>query len=337
MNRENLTLSLLSLVVVVVLVSATVAWFVGIRPALVKNLIFNVDDRGELYVWVKVEEDIDEKDMDNIMSILHTSQERYNASIIASNNPENTASGGNASSGNVNMATNGNLTATSGNAYLGFKDYNLPTDAELLEQNFLPLKNVGVDDNVKYTIDMNIVEQDNIEKNMLAPGAFGKVEFKILSMTDRTPSFNLSITPDMMKVNEAFSNNAKKLTEEDLLQLVKTHIKFYAADDEGKYSEVIPYYDENLADNSLNCLFGELETGVMKDVVIYWYWPYEYTDIPEYDFNNTESPVYEDYAEYRDVTLSKNEITELYDWNDTYIGNYVEGLRFHFQVKGNRK
>lgn len=167
MNRENLTLSLLSLVVVVVLVSATVAWFVGIRPALVKNLIFNVDDRGELYVWVKVEEDIDEKDMDNIMSILHTSQERYNASIIASNNPENTASGGNASSGNVNMATNGNLTATSGNAYLGFKDYNLPTDAELLEQNFLPLKNVGVDDNVKYTIDMNIVEQDNIEKNIV--------------------------------------------------------------------------------------------------------------------------------------------------------------------------
>jgi hypothetical protein len=192
-----------------------------------------------------------------------------------------------------------------------------------------------VGDEINYTIDMNIVEQDNIEENTLAPGAYGKVEFKILSMTSLTTGYTLTITPELMGINQAFSNNGAGLTEEELFDLVKTHIKFYAIDEQGSYSQVIPYYDENTHNIELCSISDDLEEGIMKDVVLYWYWPYEYMDIP--DLNNEESPVYDEYEKYRDEDMSESEKIEIYDWDDTYIGNYVEGLRIHFNVKGNRE
>lgn len=362
-NREKVTLTILSLLVIVVLISATVAWFMGITPVSIRNLVHNIDDKGDLYVWVRVEEDIKEEDMADVLTILHNHINKANGSAAAYPlaTAGNMASSGNlASAGNIadmepaevteNTASAGNLLDIDENASFLSKytasagqlakngNISLPTDEELREQHFLPLQKVGVGDHVQYTIDMNIVEQDNIEENTLAPGAYGKIEFKILSMTSLTTGYTLTITPELMGINEDFDTNGAGLTEEGLFDLVKTHIKFYAVDEAGQYSKVIPYYDKDSQNISLRCLTGNLEEGVMKDVVLYWYWPYEYVDIP--DLYNVDSPVYPEYEKYRNEILAEGEReedkVELYDWDDTYIGNYVEGLRFHFEVKGNR-
>lgn len=326
--------------VIAVLVSATFAWLIGTLPPTLRNPLINTDDKGDLYVWVKVEEDIENEDMDNILAIIHNNF--YGEDDTGNDGTGMIASAGEipgmysaASAGEIadvyNIASDGEI---SGN--LPYSEYVLPDDEELREQKFLPLKKVGTDESIKYTIDMNMVEQDNIQKNTLAPGAYGKAEFKILSMTSLTKGYTLTVTPELMGISDGFKNNGAGLTDEDLFGLVKSHIKFYAVNEAGTYSQVIPYYDGDAQNIDLHSLSGDLDKGIIKDIVLYWYWPYEFTDIPEQDFNNSNSPVYEDYAKYRDDTKSAEELIEIYDWDDTYIGNYVEGLRFRFEVKGNR-
>lgn len=253
-NRESVTLIVLSMVVMAVICAATFAWFMEAAPVSVENINLNMDDKGDLYVRVKVEEN---------------------------------------------------------------------------ENNFVDLKEVGTGEQVKYTIDLNIVAQDNIEENTLAPGAYGKVEFKIISRTSLTTGYTIKITPSIT-INDKYDETTASLNKEELFELVKTHIKFYAVNDAGVYSRVIPYYDETTE----NCWFqNTLEEGIEEDVTLYWYWPYEYINIP--DIDNTDSPVYSEYEKYRSLTSQAAQI-EAYDWDDTYIGNYVEELIFHFDVEGIR-
>ena len=62
---------------------------------------------------------------------------------------------------------------------------------------------------------------------------------------------------------------------------------------------------------------GELELNVEKEVIVYWYWPYEYGDVPGID----ASSVNED-------SIRK------YDLEDTMMGNYLASFSLHFEVKG---
>ena len=54
-NQEAVMLMVLCVVVVAVMFGATVAWFVGQSPATVSNMELTLEDKGDLYVWVKVE------------------------------------------------------------------------------------------------------------------------------------------------------------------------------------------------------------------------------------------------------------------------------------------
>ena len=95
-------------------------------------------------------------------------------------------------------------------------------------------------------------------------------------------------------------------------------------------------------------LTGKVSVNSSTDeqfVTIYWYWPYEYTDIPGYGIKDYNSPIYNPWStsteENVDVivyegryssSLSEKERIEAYDWDDTKIGNYVSALNFHFEV-----
>lgn len=310
-NRESIMLIVMSIVVIAVIGTATVAWFMGASPVSVKNMELNMDDKGDLYVWVKVEEEVAEEDVIPVFAKLHSS----------GNLAETVHSTGELTLDNSIHSAGG---LTRGNGV-----FSLPTDEELRVQHFAALSKVGTGNNVKYTIDFNPVAQDNIEENTFAPGAYGKVEFKILSLTSLTNGYTIKITPSI-KISDKYDENTAHLTSSELRELVASHIKFYAVNHAGSYSEVIPYYDENTRNSYLT---GDLEEGFLKDVVLYWYWPYEYVDIPDKD--NPDSPVYEDYEKYRSLGSLEEQI-EAYDWDDTYIGNYVEELTFHFDVDGNR-
>ena len=56
-KQETVMLVSLCLVLLVVMFGATVAWFEGITPASIKEMDIKADDLGDLYVWVKVDDE----------------------------------------------------------------------------------------------------------------------------------------------------------------------------------------------------------------------------------------------------------------------------------------
>lgn len=229
---------------------------------------------------------------------------------------------------------------------------NVASAGEIDEEGYVPLKSVGTGDDVKYSIDLDIAKQENIEDNTLAPGAYGTVKFKILSKTSRTTGYAISVTPSIELI-DGYENIGSGLTEEEFKQLVESHLKFYAAydSDAKEYEDVIPYSDECLfLYNEFKGMKGDVNENEIKYVTLYWYWPYEFTDIPDtLDIFNEDSDFYDEFKKYAFSTMTnENEETitkrraiaesiEAYDWDDTYIGNYVQSLKFHFDVESIRK
>ena len=333
-NQEVVMLMVLCVVVVAVMFGATVAWFVGQSPATVSNMELTLEDKGDLYVWVKVE------------------------------NP-------------------GEDESESGTAEPGEEESTSETETSVentKKTGYVPLQQVGTKaGTIVHKLDLNIVKLENITENTFAPGAYGKVEFKFLSKTSLTEGYKITIAPSI-KVNSNFeSKRPEGMTEDSLLDVVKSHIKFYAKNNKGEYTEVILYDDdcaflyngmpystdnftftddviEGLKAKKLNTLYpmrlglqGYLEENVIKDVVLYWYWPYEFKDIPEcLEIKNEDSMFYSEFKKYTDFAITgaaagltesqiEAEQIEAYDWDDTYIGNYIDELIFHIDVEAVRK
>lgn len=61
---------------------------------------------------------------------------------------------------------------------------------------------------------------------------------------------------------------------------------------------------------------GAIASGEETEIVLYWYWPYEYDDVP-------------------DKTQISAQNEREYDLNDTVIGNYIQAIGFTFVVEGN--
>lgn len=61
---------------------------------------------------------------------------------------------------------------------------------------------------------------------------------------------------------------------------------------------------------------GTLASGEETEIILYWYWPYEYDDVP-------------------DKTQISAQNEREYDLQDTVIGNYIQSIGFTFVVEGN--
>ncbi len=327
-NQETVMLVALSLVVLVVMFGATVAWFVGATPAGIENMNLEADDKGELYVYVKTEQETDSDGTDGLSVSGNTEEDETESEEISESNTD-IESLANGSGDDVNVQDESESQTEE-------QTRRKPVEEIMEEDGFVPLKSVGTGDNVSYKIDMNLVDQDNILKKTFAPGAYGKVVFKILSRTSIIKGYKIRITPSI-KAAAGISNTASGLTEDDLLNLVKSHIKFYATldNDNNEYKDVIMYDKECMYNNGTDYtdgLEGSIDEDEVKYVTLYWYWPYEYTDIPaSLDITNTAGKFYEEFKKFTGKT--ENECIEEYDWDDTYIGNFVEKLTFHFDVE----
>lgn len=327
-NQETVMLVTLSLVVLVVMFGATVAWFVGATPAGIENMNLEADDKGELYVYVKTEQETDSDGTDGLSVSGNTEEDETESEEISESNTD-VESLANGSGDDVDVQDESESQTEE-------QTRRKPVEKIMEEDGFVTLKSVGTGDNVSYKIDMNLVDQDNILKKTFAPGAYGKVVFKILSRTSIIKGYKIRITPSI-KAAAGISNTASGLTEDDLLNLVKSHIKFYATldNDNNEYKDVIMYDKECMYNNGTDYtdgLEGSIDEDEVKYVTLYWYWPYEYTDIPaSLDITNTAGKFYEEFKKFTGKT--ENECIEEYDWDDTYIGNFVEKLTFHFDVE----
>lgn len=157
-------------------------------------------------------------------------------------------------------------------------------------------------------IEMGLQQLANIEINKIGPGAFGEVHFYITSDITSFNGYTISVTPNFKLVDE-------KNTE--VMQLASEHIKFYGSKTNNSYSDEIPYREAN---SMITGFSGKLEEGTEgkgeTEVILYWYWPYDYQDVPN------------------KAVISAKDSRE-YDLQDTKIGNYIEAIGFTFEVEGN--
>lgn len=153
-------------------------------------------------------------------------------------------------------------------------------------------------------IDMGLSDLANIETNKVGPGAFGEVHFYLTSSSTSYNGYTISVTPTYQMVGTGSSN---------VLQLAREHIKFYAVKNTNGYAQEIPYRE---ADAEMIGLTGSLNADEETEVILYWYWPYEYAEVPN-----------------KSNISAKN--TREYDLQDTMIGNYIESVGFIFEVEGN--
>lgn len=174
---------------------------------------------------------------------------------------------------------------------------------------------------------------------------------------DEQPDANIMILQKLLKGHILFFENRierEKTQEGSLLDTVTidavtkpvdnyTHNKkyvFYNPIQSGSYMEGSLEWDD----------VGNV--GVPKELVIYWYWPYEYKNLSEEiktdiklpedsagnaDIMNNENRFYYfDKEKLKEMSEGKgiwNEI-QLYDYADTRIGTYVEKIKIRLKVDG---
>lgn len=149
------------------------------------------------------------------------------------------------------------------------------------------------------------------------------------------------------------------VTVDNLRKLVQGHILFFEKkvpllDEDGEPitdkngNELYEYQDPliKMADGTYalrskegELVFNETEhIGKEKKVTIYWYWPYEYADIPTELKQEIENETYQNqYYPYFFVASnnsSRDGLSQLYDYADTRIGTYVKSMQMHLKVDG---
>lgn len=220
----------------------------------------------------------------------------------------------------------------------------------------------------------NIAEEGQEEKfvSKMAPGVYGSITIRLTSLNKLINHYK--IKPEtILKCSESMQEN------EDIVEnLAKGHILFFSdyveiqKDAEGNLPEniTIDGNPDSLANYTHNSKYvyynqieygefieGELEwddeqsEGVPKEITVYWYWPYEYTNLSNSIKTSIELPItpedipgiinenrlkYFDKSKMQEIIDNKGSYneTQLYDYADTRIGTYVENIKLHVEVIG---
>lgn len=257
----------------------------------------------------------------------------------------------------VKMAIVPGATGAEGSSESGNSEENGSQDPNLEEVGDVTYYTMNAINDNRKVIDVDLADLTNIEEGKLGPGSYGTIKFKISTTSEEEMKYIIRITPSIEVVNGVVdkSDSENQISKELLLDLVQNHIKFYAIKNTEEsenaptnvYQNVIPYYFENetnTTDITTTGLTDTVSSDKAKYVTIYWYWPYEYNDIPGYGINDYNSTIYDPwsvvdgnkniitYENKYSSSLSEAERIEAYDWDDTKIGNYVKALNFHFEV-----
>ena len=305
LKQETILTIIMITVTTILIIGATVAWFLGNRPVTIQNYF---QQAGGI-------DGIDVK-----MAIV----------------PENTEADGSSENGDS-----------------GESDTEDPNLEEVGDVTYYTMNAINSNSKV---IDVDLADLTNIEEGKLGPGSYGTIKFKISTTSEEEMKYIIRITPSIEVVDGVAeeSTDENQISKKLLLDLVQNHIKFYAIKDTEKsenaptnvYQNVIPYYFENetnITDIITTGLTDTVSSNGVEYVTIYWYWPYEYIDIPGYGIDEYNSKIYNPWKEVENSNvfqyegkysseLSLEDRIEAYDWDDTKIGNYVTALKFHFEV-----
>ena len=183
-------------------------------------------------------------------------------------------------------------------------------------------------------IDIGLARLSNIEDGKLAPGAFGEIHFYITSVSPYYNAYEIEIEPEYEYIEgiediKSIQNGVLTpvVTEDELTEIIDNHILYFTEKNVDSSTGRISYSGQ-LEYDSLNGRIaltkGDLVLNNEKEVVIYWYWPYDYNDIYRYlDADSSLS---------QNGSLDEN--IRSYDLEDTKIGNYLKSITLNFKVIG---
>ena len=303
LKQETVLTIIMITVTTILIIGATVAWFLGNKPVTIKNYFQQAGGIDGIEVKMAVV-------------------------------PEDAETDGESGSGDSGES--------------GIQDPNLEKVGDI---TYYTMNAINANNK---EIDIDLAKLTNIEEGKLGPGSYGTIKFKISTTSKAEMKYIIRITPNIQIIDELADRNTNNMIGKDeLLDLVQNHIKFYAVKDveqenpNNVYQQVIPYYHESEAleieSSGLTGTVSANSDATVQHVTIYWYWPYEYTDIPGYGIDNYSSTIYHPWNSENGVTTYEGRYSsgdyssiesriEAYDWDDTKIGNYVTSLTFHFEV-----
>lgn len=169
-------------------------------------------------------------------------------------------------------------------------------------------------------VDIGLQQMTNVEADKLAPGQFGQVTFYVRPSDDGIEFCDIypKVWISQSQINEENTSYAwypgvdesawepgDKLDElEQLYEITGRHILFFE-----DASMEIPITEAK------HVIWTESDGNAEKAITIYWKWHYEYPFSPE------------------ELELSAEEqqsLVDIYDAEDTEIGNNITAMKFHF-------
>lgn len=204
------------------------------------------------------------------------------------------------------------------------------------------LTRVEENDKIIAIVPINLKDFINIEKDRIAPGAYGPMPFYITSMSESIRSYSIKIQleykPDMSTVTEDQKQKVKEIES-----MIMDHISIYQkkyTDDDGivRFSDPLSYYIREK--DSVEAATGPLKLNEEVPVRFYWVWNYELTDIPDYrklerfpTYGSTGDTTDDGSGEDTDESVVRRAVRQ-YDEEDTELGNYLENIRFNVYIEG---
>lgn len=176
------------------------------------------------------------------------------------------------------------------------------------EYAYVPLKLMG-----------GLMNFENIQDQMIAPGAYNPMTFYITSLSESIKSYSI-------KVQLAYEPSAKitPAQKQKIEAIIKDHItvyqEMYTENGVVKFRSPLTYYDK--VSDDVEEATGALKFNVEVPATIYWVWNYEVTDVPNY----TSIP--------RLSGLDTRSAVRKYDEEDTTLGNYIDGIYFNVSIEG---
>ncbi len=181
------------------------------------------------------------------------------------------------------------------------------------------LQKVTVDDKEYAIIPIQLNNFENIQEQMIAPGAYNSMIFYITSLSESIRSYSIKVQLEY-KPSAGISVVQKQKIEEIIKDHITVYQEMYTENGIVKFRYPLTYYDK--VSDDVEEAKGALKFNKEVPATIYWVWNYEITDVPDY----ANIP--------RFAGLDTRSAIRKYDEEDTVLGNYIDGIYFNVSIEG---
>ena len=192
-----------------------------------------------------------------------------------------------------------------------------------MTENLFKMIEVDGEEYAQVIFPYNLNNYENIQEQMIAPGAYNPMTFYITSLSESVKSYSIKVQL-VYEPSDKISAEQKQKIEEIIRDHITVYQEMKPADANGivRFDKPLTYY-KKVTDN-VEKATGALKYNVEVPVTIYWVWNYEVTDLKNYK------------TIQRFAGLDESSAIRKYDEEDTTIGNYIDGIYFNVVIEGSR-